>query len=104
MAEFTSYEPGTFCWVDLATTDAEKAKKFYGELFGWGATDVLNEEGMTYTMLEKAGKNVCALYQMPDSRTSRAVSPFSTMARMGVLRVRSSDRRCEQNRSPSERS
>ena len=29
------YEPGTFCWVELATTDPAGAKAFYGELFGW---------------------------------------------------------------------
>jgi predicted enzyme related to lactoylglutathione lyase len=27
--------PGTFCWADLMTRDAEAAKKFYGEVFGW---------------------------------------------------------------------
>ncbi|MEM9004679.1 MAG: VOC family protein [Cyanobacteria bacterium P01_F01_bin.86] len=64
MAEFKTYPPNTFCWVDLATTDATAAKQFYTELFGWTATDVPAGEGMVYTMLEKAGKNVCALYQM----------------------------------------
>ncbi|NEQ42767.1 MAG: VOC family protein [Leptolyngbya sp. SIOISBB] len=65
MVEFKSYAPGTFCWVDLATTDAEGAKKFYTNLFDWTATDVPAGEAGTYTMLEKAGKNVCALYQIP---------------------------------------
>jgi predicted enzyme related to lactoylglutathione lyase len=26
---------GTFCWNELATTDLEECKTFYGELFGW---------------------------------------------------------------------
>ena len=39
MGKRASYEPGTFCWVDLATTDPEGAKTFYGELFGWEASD-----------------------------------------------------------------
>src|SRR5512141_3189196 len=26
---------GTFVWHDLMTTDAERARGFYGELFGW---------------------------------------------------------------------
>ena len=65
MAEFKTYAPGTFCWVDLATTDAEGAKQFYTQLFDWTATDVPAGEQGTYTMLEKAGKNVCALYQIP---------------------------------------
>ena len=27
--------PGTLCWVDISTSDAERAKQFYSELFGW---------------------------------------------------------------------
>ena len=27
--------PGTFCWADLSTTDPERARKFYSDLFGW---------------------------------------------------------------------
>ena len=30
MGKRTRYEPGTFCWTDLATTDPEGAKAFYG--------------------------------------------------------------------------
>ncbi|MEB3211352.1 MAG: VOC family protein [Leptolyngbyaceae bacterium] len=64
MAEFNEYLPGTFCWVDLATTDAEAAKGFYTALFGWSATDVPAGDAGIYTMLQKNGKDVCALYQM----------------------------------------
>ncbi len=68
MAAFKTYPPNTFCWVDLATTDADAAKQFYTQLFGWTATDVPAGEGMIYTMLEKGGKNVCALYQMTEAQ------------------------------------
>lgn len=67
MTEFKEYAPGTFCWVDLATVDAEAAKSFYTALFGWSATDVPAGDAGVYTMLEKDGKNVCALYQMNDA-------------------------------------
>ena len=30
--------PGAFSWVELMTTDADGAAKFYGELFGWTVT------------------------------------------------------------------
>ncbi len=30
-----SYAQGTPSWVDLATTDIDGAKEFYGELLGW---------------------------------------------------------------------
>ena len=39
MGKRTSYTPGTFSWVDLATTDAAAAKSFYSGLFGWETED-----------------------------------------------------------------
>ena len=35
MAEFSIPKAGTICWRELATRDFEKAKTFYGEMFGW---------------------------------------------------------------------
>ena len=45
MVEFTSYEPGTPSWLDLATTDLAAAKVFYTGLFGWTDTDMPSPEG-----------------------------------------------------------
>ena len=73
--EIKIYSPGTFCWADLATTDAEAAKKFYSPLFGWKATDVPAGEAGTYTMLEKDGKPVCALYGMDEQMCQQGVPP-----------------------------
>jgi uncharacterized protein len=61
MGERTSYEPGTFSWADLATTDPDGAKAFYGELFGWEFEDLPAGEGMTYTMARLGGSRVAAL-------------------------------------------
>jgi predicted enzyme related to lactoylglutathione lyase len=63
MGERTSYEPGTFCWAELATTDTAAAKTFYGELFGWVPEDLPVGDGMTYTMLRLEGDDVAALYE-----------------------------------------
>ena len=63
MSERTSHKPGTFCWVDLSTSDADAAKSFYGALFGWEFEDMPVGEGMTYTMARKQGKDVAALSQ-----------------------------------------
>ncbi|MFO7654889.1 MAG: VOC family protein [Candidatus Krumholzibacteriia bacterium] len=63
MPESTEHPPGTFCWVELMTSDAEAAKRFYGELFGWDAQDDPVAEDTLYTMLLKDGRNVAALYQ-----------------------------------------
>jgi hypothetical protein len=76
MSEVQAHAPGTFCWADLATTDAEGAKKFYTELFGWEANDLPAGEAGTYTMLQKEGKSVCALYGMEKQMRAAGLPPF----------------------------
>jgi len=75
MGKRTRYEPGTFCWVDLATTDPAAAKAFYGALFGWTAVDVPMGEGSTYTMLRLDGDDVAALYELEPERREQGVPP-----------------------------
>lgn len=60
------HAPGSFCWIELATTDGPGAKKFYGDLFGWEANDNPIGPGMVYTMLKLNGKDAGALYQKGD--------------------------------------
>jgi uncharacterized protein len=50
MGKRESYEPGTFSWADLATSDADAAKEFYGEILGWSFDDQPAGEGMVYSM------------------------------------------------------
>ena len=76
MGKRESYVPGTFCWVDLATTDAEGAKAFYGELFGWEADDMPAGEGMTYTMLRVGDDYVGGLYEMDAGQREAGVPPY----------------------------
>ncbi len=45
---------GAPCWVDLMTSDTEKARAFYGELFGWSAEEP-NEEFGGYFNFSKDG-------------------------------------------------
>lgn len=75
MGERTEYAPGTFCWVDLVTTDGDAAKAFYQGLFGWSATDVLTDVGSVYTMLTQGGRDVCALWQMAPEMQQQGVPP-----------------------------
>jgi predicted enzyme related to lactoylglutathione lyase len=75
MPEFTEHKPGTFCWFDIATTDAEGAKKFYGELFGWMATDEPAGPDMVYTRLSQGGKSVGALYSMGKEMLDQNLPP-----------------------------
>jgi predicted enzyme related to lactoylglutathione lyase len=81
MQETPEYKPGTFCWVELGTTDGEAAKKFYTQLFGWDFTDNPIGPGMVYTMLKLNGKDVGALYQlMPEMRAQGIPSHWLSYA------------------------
>jgi uncharacterized protein len=75
MQEVPTYAPGTFCWVELGTTDAAAAKKFYTELFGWTFTDSPIGPDMVYTMLKLDGKDVGALYQLGTEMTAQGIPP-----------------------------
>jgi predicted enzyme related to lactoylglutathione lyase len=75
MGKRERYEPGTFCWVDLATTDPAGAKAFYTELFGWEAEDMPAGEAGTYTMLRLAGDDVGGLYEMEAERREQGIPP-----------------------------
>jgi len=75
MQESPEYAPGTFCWVELATTDGEAAKKFYTELFGWSFDDHPMGPAGVYTMLKQSGKDIGGLYQMPAEMTSQGIPP-----------------------------
>ena len=63
MIEKTSYVPGTFCWVELGTSNADSAKAFYSKLFGWDVTDVPMGPDAFYTMFKIQGKDVAAAYE-----------------------------------------
>jgi hypothetical protein len=66
MGERTSYAPGTFSWSELATSDADGAKAFYGKVLGWDFEDVPIPDGSVYTMASRDGKQVGAMYQTAD--------------------------------------
>jgi hypothetical protein len=66
MAEITRHIPGTFCWVELGTTNATAASRFYGELFGWRRSFMPVGDGNCYTMLQLHGKDIGALYEVFD--------------------------------------
>ena len=64
MATQTSYKHGTFSWIELATTDAAKAKPFYAGLLGWTFDDMPAGPGMTYSMAKLGEHHVAGLFEM----------------------------------------
>jgi len=54
---------GEFCWNDLATTNVETCKKFYGELLGWKFKES-DATGMAYSEISIDGqKTVGGMWQ-----------------------------------------
>ena len=63
MGFVTSYPNGTFCWIDLGTSDTDGAKAFYAGLFGWDLEDVPAGEGSTYTICRLQGRDVAGIHR-----------------------------------------
>ena len=75
MQETPEYKPGTFCWVELGTSDSEAAKNFYTELFGWDFVD--NPMGQTWCLHNAQARRQRrrrALQLMPDM-TAQGIPP-----------------------------
>ncbi|MGA9524655.1 MAG: VOC family protein [Myxococcaceae bacterium] len=71
MTTINKHTFGTPAWVDLMTPDLEKARAFYGELFGW-TFDVGSPETGFYTMCRLGGRNAAGMGKMPPD------APFPT--------------------------
>jgi len=73
--EVPDYKPGTFCWVELGTSDNQAAKNFYTQLFGWETQDNPMGPDMVYTMLKLDGKDVGGLYKLMPDMVAQGVPP-----------------------------
>ena len=66
---------GSFCWLELATSNRSAAAKFYSNLFGWTAEDLPMGPEMTYTMLRLGGSDVGGAYQLMKEQVDAHVPP-----------------------------
>jgi hypothetical protein len=71
MGRRTSYPPGCFCAVDLATPDLATAKDFYRRVFGWEAEDL--DGG--YTALRRDGALVAGAFPLTTEMAQAGVGP-----------------------------
>ena len=62
MPTTNTHAPGSFCWIELATTDAPAAAEFYTQLFGWDLKEVPMGEHGTYYVFQKGGRDAAAAY------------------------------------------
>lgn len=66
------YMPGKFVWVDLITADVERAKAFYGTLFGW----TFEEKGRYHTAMHD-GAPVAGIVSARDPERSEWIGNLS---------------------------
>jgi predicted enzyme related to lactoylglutathione lyase len=68
------YIPGVPCWVDTAQPDPERAKAFYGGLFGWELADAMPPESpYRYYVAQLRGGLVAAIGSQGEGAPPHAV-------------------------------
>ncbi len=70
MREFGKAATGAFCWVDLAATDVDRARGFYGRLFGWSSRRESSDRA-SFTCAQISGETVASIYQLGRSGITR---------------------------------
>jgi predicted enzyme related to lactoylglutathione lyase len=86
---------GEFCWNELATSNVQAAKDFYGKVFGWQFSD--HEVGdMNYTMIKvNNGKEFGGIWSIPKDQQKQI--PPHWMAYILVENVDKSLEKARQN-------
>ncbi len=84
------HQYGKFVWFDLATSDVDAAKRFYGELFGWVFSD-LAEGDVRYTVVENRSRMVAGIVADPEADGDASLW-------IGSISVPDVDRAAEQTR------
>ena len=59
-------EPGTVCWVELASRDIKAACDFYANVFGWTNSEPPHEVPSGYRMLKNGEKDIGGTLQMTE--------------------------------------
>ena len=70
MVHFDKAGAGRFCWLDLAATDADSAKTFYRNLFGWRSHEQLANGG-SFTRLRLSNDDVGSIYQLKENSSRK---------------------------------
>ena len=69
------YAPGEFSWIELATSNQNAAKSFYGALFGWTVRDVPIGPDEVYSLFELEGRVAAAAFAISPSERAAGIPP-----------------------------
>jgi len=75
MANIDQHPNGSFCWIELATSDQAAAKNFYGSIFGWTPNDMPMGPNDFYTIFRIDGRDAAAGYTLRPEQVAQHVPP-----------------------------
>lgn len=75
MNDVTQVKLHDFCWVDLCTTDIEKATQFYEAIFGWKPEKSSCPDGGSYTLMHVENHDIAGAYQITEEMKTQGVTP-----------------------------
>ena len=75
MPTIEKHKPGSFCWIELSTSDQNAAKSFYSSLFGWEVNDLPMGPADVYTIFKLQGGDVSAACTLRPEHRSQGVPP-----------------------------
>ncbi|HXB99109.1 MAG TPA: VOC family protein [Terriglobales bacterium] len=75
MANIDKHPAGSFCWIELHTTDQNAAKSFYNTLFGWAPEDMPMGPNDFYTIWKLQGRDAAAGCTLRPEERSQGVPP-----------------------------
>jgi predicted enzyme related to lactoylglutathione lyase len=75
MPNIDKYPRGSFCWIELGTTDQSAAKTFYGALFGWTPNDMPMGPDDLYTIFRIEGRDAAAGYTLRAEQRAQGTPP-----------------------------
>ena len=75
MTHIDHHPAGSFCWIELATSDQTAAKKFYGALFGWTPNDMPMGPSEVYTIFRLEKRDAAAAYTLRPDQVAQHVPP-----------------------------
>jgi predicted enzyme related to lactoylglutathione lyase len=75
MTHIDKHSAGSFCWIELATSDQKAAKDFYSSLFSWTPQDSPIGPSEFYTIFKLDGRDAAAGYTLRADQRAQGVPP-----------------------------
>jgi predicted enzyme related to lactoylglutathione lyase len=75
MTNIDKHPAGSFCWIELHTSDQASAKSFYDALFGWEANEMPMGPNDYYTIFQLQGRDAAAGCTLRPDEKAQGVPP-----------------------------